>query len=87
MAFGTWMKRISNGVKSFGKKVKKVAEKALPVLQKGAKFLADKGGQFVEDLGESLGNDTLVTIGKGAKKLGNNANKWIDRGNRMLKPD
>lgn len=87
MAFGAWMKKISNGVKSFGKKVKNVAEKALPVLQKGAKFLADKGGQFVEDLGNSLGNDTLRTIGQTAKTFGKNANKWIDRGNRMLQPD
>ena len=84
MAFASWMKKIGEKVKAFGEKVRKGLETALPYIEKGAKFLADKGGKFVEDVGNALDNDTIRTIGKGVSEFGQNANKWINKGNRFL---
>lgn len=84
MAFGSWMKKIGDKVKAFGEKVRKGLETALPYIEKGTKFLAEKGGKFVEDVGNALDNDTLRTIGKGVTSFGKTSNQWVNRGNRFL---
>ena len=82
MAFGTWMKRIKEGVKNFGNKIKDAAKKVLPVVKKGF--------EVVENLAPAIGQGVSTIIGGDAGKraedvsqristwAGGNKNKFLE---------
>lgn len=83
MAFGSWMKKLSDNVKAFGRKVKDVAQKAMPVIKNGVQFMNEKAGPALSKFGEAVGGE----FGNRIKQTGDNVTKWSGMAqDRFIKP-
>ncbi len=83
MAFGSWIKKI-------GEKVKNFAQKAVPIVQKGLQFAADKVAPVLEKVGETVGGtigNIASGIGKGIRTVNDRVQPWLETGKeKFLQP-
>ncbi len=81
MAFGSWMKKISEKVKNFGQKVKGVVDKVLPAVKRGIE-LVDEYVPKIQKYGESVGGSFGDKIRQGT----DNVTRWSGQAHRFLDP-
>lgn len=81
MAFGTWMKKISEKVKSFGQKVKNVAKKAYEGVKKGID-LVEEYAPKVGDFGNAIGG----TFGRAISDASGQVRKWTNQTRQFIDP-
>ena len=80
MAFGEWMKKITNGVKEFGNKIKNWANKHRDQIEKGLDTIGKIGETGLGIVGDITGNEKI-------KDVGQNIRKWTTGASeRFIKP-
>ena len=80
MAFGSWIKKIGEKVKSFGAKVR---DRVVPIVEKGLEY-AQKAAPLIEKFGEKTGIQGIENFGRTVGKVAETANGWIRKGKENL---